>query len=174
MPQPQPLEPVLAYIGFGGNLGDPVERLRAARREVAAIPGVRETAFSSLYQSAPMGPQDQPEYVNAVMAITTSLAPLELLRELQAVEARFGRVRGVGERWGPRTLDLDLLLYGQQALACDRLAVPHPGLAEREFVLYPLLEIAPGLEIPGLGPLSELARHCPLRGLTRIEEERHG
>lgn len=162
-------EPVTAYIGLGGNLGGPAECLRRARKAVAAIPQVRETAFSSLYRSAPMGPQDQPEYVNAVMAVETDLPPLDLLRALQAVETAFGRVR-IGERWGPRTLDLDILLYGRQILDTEFLVVPHPGLSLREFVLYPLLEIAPGLEIPGQCRVDDLARRCPLRGLMRMEE----
>lgn len=167
LPAPPP-EPVLVYIGLGGNLGDTVGRLRLARRAIDAIAGVREMAFSSLYRSAPMGPADQPEYVNAVMAVATTLAPLDLLRELQAVETAFGRVR-IGERWGPRTLDLDILLYGSETLSGERLTVPHPGLAEREFVLYPLQEIAPDLEIPGKGRLADLVRQCPRRGLSVIE-----
>jgi 2-amino-4-hydroxy-6-hydroxymethyldihydropteridine diphosphokinase len=159
---------VPAYIGLGGNLDDPMERIRSARQAIGAIEGVRETAFSSLYRSAPMGPADQPDYVNAVMAIETWLFPLELLDRLQAIETAFGRVR-IGERWGPRTLDLDILLYGRETIASERLTVPHPGLAQREFVLYPLQEIAPHLEIPGLGPLDNLVRHCPRRGLAVIE-----
>jgi 2-amino-4-hydroxy-6-hydroxymethyldihydropteridine diphosphokinase len=168
MPPVPPPEPVLVYIGLGGNLGDAVGRLRLARRAINAIAGVREMAFSSLYRSAPMGPADQPEYLNAVMAVATTLAPLDLLRELQAVETAFGRVR-IGERWGPRTLDLDILLYGSETLSGERLTVPHPGLAEREFVLYPLQEIAPDLEIPGKGRLADLVRQCPRRGLSVIE-----
>ena len=165
---PSPERPqATVYIGLGGNLGDAAECLRKARTAVAAIPGVRETAFSGLYRSVPMGPAGQPDYVNAVMAAETLLSPLELLDALQAVEAAFGRVR-TGERWGPRTLDLDILLYGEERLAGERLTIPHPGLAEREFVLYPLAEIAPGLEIPGLGPLRELVRRCPRRGLEVI------
>lgn len=170
MPTTPPPEPVLAYLGLGGNLDHPAERLRAARHAIAALPGVREVACSSLYHSAPMGPIDQPEYVNAVMAVETTLAPLDLLAALQAVEAQFGRVRD-GQRWGPRTLDLDILLYGQHCFDTGSLKVPHPGLAVREFVVYPLLEIAPGLEIPGLGRLADLAQHCPLRGLARIEDD---
>lgn len=166
MPRP-PDTPVTAYIGLGGNLDDPAARLRAARAAIAVLPGVQELAFSSLYRSAPLGPSDQPDYVNAVMAVATTLAPLDLLDALQALEAACGRVR-VGERWGPRTLDLDILLYGHEILASERLTVPHPGIGEREFVLYPLREIAPELEIPGLGPLAELARRCPRRGLEVI------
>lgn len=164
---PKAAGPVLAYIGLGGNLDHPAERLLAARRQIGEIPGVREVAFSSLYRSTPMGPSDQPDYVNAVMAVETSLAPFDLLQELQAVETAFGRVR-LGERWGPRTLDLDVLLYGAEIIETERLTVPHPGLAEREFVLYPLLEIAPDLVIPGKGSVAELVRNCPRRGLEVI------
>ena len=111
-----------------------------------------------------MGPKDQPDYVNAVMAIETSLAPLDLLDLLQSIESLEGRVR-LGERWGPRTLDLDLLLYGEQVIQHPRLVVPHPGLAVREFVLHPLAEILPDLEVPGLGRIRELAEQCPDNGI---------
>ena len=169
MSRPVESPEVAAYIGLGGNLEGPLERLRAARRAIAHLPGVREIAFSSLYRSAPLGPPGQPDYVNAVMAVETVLTPLELLDALQELETAFGRVRR-GERWGPRTLDLDILLYGSERMASERLTLPHPGLAEREFVLHPLEEIAPDLIVPGLGPVRELARRCPRRGLTRIEE----
>lgn len=161
---------VLAYIGLGGNLGAAAATVRAARAAVAAQPGMRELAFSSLYRSTPLGPPDQPEYVNAVMAVETSLAPLEFLRALQAIETAFGRVR-LGERWGPRTLDLDVLLYGQEILTDPVLIVPHPGLTEREFVLYPLAEIAPGLDIPGRGALADWLARCPRRGLTVLAHD---
>jgi 2-amino-4-hydroxy-6-hydroxymethyldihydropteridine diphosphokinase len=160
---------VIAYIGLGGNLDGPVERIRLARRAINNVAGIRELSFSSLYRSAPMGPADQPDYVNAVMAVETSLTPLQLLNELQAIETASGRVR-IGERWGPRTLDLDILLYGRSILDSVRLTIPHPGLAQREFVLYPLQEIAPDLDIPGLGPLADLVRQCPRRGLSVIEK----
>jgi len=159
---------VAAYIGLGANLGDPVEAIKSARSAIDKIAGVREVAFSSLYRSAPMGPANQPDYVNAVMSVETTLTPLELLRELQAIETAHGRVR-VGERWGARTLDLDLLLYGCERMASEVLTVPHPGIADREFVLYPLEEIAPELDIPGKGPLADLVRKCPQRGLKVIE-----
>lgn len=162
---------VIAYIGLGSNLADPIAQLRSARRAIATVPGIRESAFSSLYRSAPMGPSDQPDYVNAVMAVTTTLTALDLLRALQSIELSHGRIR-TGERWGPRTLDLDLLLYGQEEIAIEGLIVPHPGLAEREFVLYPLAEIAPPeLAIPSKGLLSQLVRACPLRGLAVIEHD---
>jgi 2-amino-4-hydroxy-6-hydroxymethyldihydropteridine diphosphokinase len=160
---------VTAYLGLGSNLGNPLAQLRSARQAIQALPAVREIAFSSLYRSTPMGPSDQPDYINAVMAIQTCLSALDLLKALQAIELAHGRMR-TGERWGPRTLDLDLLLYGQEEIVGNVLTVPHPGLAEREFVLYPLAEIAPPeLVIPGKGLLSELVRACPRRGLAIIE-----
>lgn len=161
---------VIAYIGLGGNLDAPLTRLRAARTAIAALAGVREVACSSFYRSAPLGPSEQPDYMNAVMAVATTLAPLDLLQQLQAIETAFGRVRS-GERWGPRTLDLDLLLYGDTLLDSERLTIPHPGLAHREFVLYPLQEIAPELLIPGLGPVADLVRDCPRRGLTVVADD---
>ncbi|QXP84480.1 2-amino-4-hydroxy-6-hydroxymethyldihydropteridine diphosphokinase [Methylococcus sp. Mc7] len=159
-----------AYIGLGGNLGDAAETVRTARRAIGTAPGVRELAFSSLYRSAPMGPSGQPDYVNAVMAVATTLAPPELLQALQRIEQTHGRVR-TGERWGPRTLDLDLLLYDDLVLDTETLTIPHPGIAEREFVLYPLAEIAPDLHVPSRGPLRELVRNCPRRGLTVIAHD---
>jgi 2-amino-4-hydroxy-6-hydroxymethyldihydropteridine diphosphokinase len=163
-------EPAVAYIGLGGNLDDPLALLASARRAIAALPGVRETAFSSFYRSAPMGPAGQPDYVNAVEAVETSLPPHELLKALQAIEQSHGRVR-TGLRWGPRTLDLDILLYGEAQIHDAALTVPHPGLALREFVLYPLAEIAPpDLAIPGLGRLADLKAACPLRSLEKIAD----
>lgn len=116
-----------------------------------------------------MGPSDQPDYVNAVMAVDTILAPLTLLDELQAVENAFGRVR-LGDHWGPRTLDLDILLYGDLQQISERLTVPHVGLSLREFVLYPLQEIAPELDVLGLGALGALVQACPRRGLSVIAD----
>ncbi len=159
---------VTAYIGLGGNLADPLEHVRSARLAIIAIPGIRELDFSGLYRSAPMGPAGQPDYVNAVMAVETTLAPHELLKALQAIESSHGRIR-TGQRWGPRTLDLDILLYGGEQITDESLTVPHPGIAEREFVLYPLAAIAPAdLEIPGKGSLSKLVEACPRRGLELI------
>ena len=171
MPLPPDAGPVIrAYIGLGGNLDRPAARIQAARAAIHAIVGVGEAGFSSLYQSAPMGPRDQPDYVIAVMAVDTLLAPLDLLDKLQAIETAAGRVRQ-GERWGPRTLDLDLLLFGDCILRSERLTVPHPGLAEREFVLYPLREIAPKLLIPGQGWLADLCEACPVRGLRVLGDD---
>lgn len=158
---------ILCYIGLGSNLADPVQQIAHARSAIKHLPGVTEQAFSSLYRSKPMGPQDQPDYVNAVMAIATRLPPMELLRALQTIETQQGRVRR-GERWGARTLDLDILLYGDQRIATTDLVVPHCGIAERAFVLYPLHEIAPALTIPGLGPVSALCECCSAEGLQLL------
>ena len=159
---------IRAYIGLGSNLGDPVAQVKRARAAIAVLSGVEEVAFSSLYRSRPLGPQDQPDYVNAVMAVDTGLPAPELLAALQAIETAQGRVRE-GERWGPRTLDLDLLLYGRACIRTAELTVPHYGLAERCFVLHPLAEIAPAdLYVPGLGPLSDLVQRCPATGLERL------
>lgn len=158
---------VTAYIGLGSNLDRPAEQLMTARQTLASLPNIKETAFSSLYRNPPMGPQDQPDYVNAVMAITTSLPAIDLLRQLQAVEQSQGRIR-TGERWGARTLDLDLLLYGDRQIEVPDLTVPHIGIAERAFVLYPLYEIAPDLSIPELGKLTDLIAKCPKNDLHRL------
>ncbi|MBE0435461.1 MAG: 2-amino-4-hydroxy-6-hydroxymethyldihydropteridine diphosphokinase [Methylomicrobium sp.] len=158
---------VTAFIGLGSNLDQPAEQLMTARQTLAALPNIKETGFSSLYRNPPMGPQDQPDYINAVMAIETSLPAIDLLRQLQAVEQSQGRIR-TGERWGARTLDLDLLLYGDRQIEVPDLTVPHIGIAERAFVLYPLYEIAPDLSIPGLGKLTDLIAKCPKNDLHRL------
>lgn len=158
---------VTAYLGLGSNLADPVAQLCRARVAINEIGGVQELALSGFYRSPPMGPQDQPDYVNAVMAICTGLAPLDLLHALQGIENRQGRVRG--RRWGERTLDLDILLYGDRQINLPELTVPHIGLAERAFVLYPLQEIAPQLQVPGKGAIQQLVEHCPLAGLQRLQ-----
>ena len=153
----RPREPVRAYVGLGSNLDDPVAQVRSALDELGELPHTLRVAQSSLYRSPPMGPAGQPDYVNAVAVLDTGLEPRALLRELQAIEARHGRVRGA-ERWGPRTLDLDLLVYGDWCSSDPGLTVPHPGIGERPFVLWPLLEVAPGLRVPGLGVVRDLVR----------------
>lgn len=158
---------VAAYIGLGSNLDDPIRQIGSARAACAMLPGVTELAFSSLYRSSPMGPQDQPDYINAVMAVASELAAPDLLRQLQRIEREHGRIR-THQRWSARTLDLDLLIYGEQRINTDELTVPHPGLAVRAFVLYPLLEIAPTLVVPGLGRVDELVLNCPRDGLQRL------
>ena len=126
----------VTYIGLGSNLGDPVQILKEAVVKLATLGQVR---VSQLYQSPPMGPQDQPHYVNAVVELVTDLAPLALLDHLQQFEQDAGRVRL--RHWGERTLDLDLLLYGQEQIQTERLTVPHVGIFERDFVLIPLLNL---------------------------------
>jgi 2-amino-4-hydroxy-6-hydroxymethyldihydropteridine diphosphokinase len=158
---------VTVYIGLGSNLENPSLQIKAARAAITQIGHVQELAFSSLYHSAPMGPQDQPDYVNAVMSVTTNLPPIELLRCLQRIENDQGRIRK-DQRWGARTLDLDMLLYGDQVIELPDLIVPHPGLTERVFVLYPLHEIAPQLLVPGKGNISDLLASCPKNELKRI------
>ena len=159
---------VRAYIGLGSNLDNPAEQLRQAQTALARQPGIHLAACSRFYRSAPLGPQDQPDYVNAVAALDTELAPEALLDALQAVEAAQGRVRL--RRWGPRTLDLDILLYGDAVLATPRLSVPHPGLAERNFVLHPLAELAPDLVLPDGRTLAELLAQCDSAGLEPLAD----
>ncbi len=139
-----------AYVALGANLGETVEHLRAAVAALDALPDTRVVARSSLYRSAPVGLLDQPDFINAVVAVETAYAPLALLRILLDIENRHGRVRSVPN--APRTLDLDLLLHDNTCMHNPELTLPHPRMHERAFVLLPLVEIAPDLELPGLGP----------------------
>lgn len=132
------------------------------------LPETRVVARSSLYRSPPMGPADQPDYINAVAALDTGLPPEALLSALQVIERAHGRRRG-GQRWGPRPLDLDVLLYGEAPYSSPTLTIPHPGLHDRAFVLYPLREIAGNLQIPGLGALDALVARCVPDGLERLD-----
>lgn len=145
---------VQAYIGIGSNLDAPASQLLRSLARLATLPETRLRASSRLYRTPPMGPPGQPWYMNAVAELETRLEPLVLLDHLQAIEKAFGRIRA--ERWGPRTLDLDLLVYHDLIHECPRLSLPHPGIAERAFVLYPLKDLAPDLEIPRQGTLSRL------------------
>lgn len=149
------MTPVTAYVGLGANLDDPVEQVRRACGELSTLASTEVLALSPLYRSAPLGPQDQPDYINAVAALQTGLSAPELLAALRAIEIRHGR-RCDGSRWGPRTLDLDILLYGALRRDTPELTLPHPGLHERAFVLYPLYDVAPELQIPGHGGVREL------------------
>lgn len=159
---------VRAYVGLGANLGDARASLRRALEALAALPASRLVAVSSLYRTRPHGPQDQPDFLNAVAALETALAPVELLARLQAIEAAAGRRRD-GPRWGPRTLDLDLLLHGAARLETPRLVLPHPRIAERPFVLVPLAELDPALEVPGAGPVAALRARCGEGGILARE-----
>ncbi|WP_345295674.1 2-amino-4-hydroxy-6-hydroxymethyldihydropteridine diphosphokinase [Luteimonas vadosa] len=143
---------VTAYIGLGGNVGDPADTLRAAFRSIDGLPGTRVTATSGLYRTPAWGREEQPDFINAVACVATHLPAQELLAGLLDVERAFGRHRDRAQgRWGPRVLDLDLLLYGDDVIDEPGLRVPHPHLHERAFVLVPLVEVAPGLTIPGIG-----------------------
>ncbi|MBV2134959.1 2-amino-4-hydroxy-6-hydroxymethyldihydropteridine diphosphokinase [Pseudomonas sp. MAP12] len=155
------------YIGLGSNLAEPAQQLEAALAALGRLPRCRLVAQSSLYASDPLGPPDQPRYVNAVAALDCELAPLELLDALQAIELEQGRVRKA-ERWGPRTLDLDILLFGNLQLDEERLRVPHYHMHARAFVLYPLAEIAPQLVLPDGRALQALLAACPPQGLERL------
>ncbi|QQS54141.1 MAG: 2-amino-4-hydroxy-6-hydroxymethyldihydropteridine diphosphokinase [Candidatus Competibacteraceae bacterium] len=162
------MRPARAYIGIGSNLGRPLIQMRHAFLALRKLPASHCMACSPLYRGAPVGgPSGQPDYLNAAAALDTTLAPDELLTALQAIEAAQGRTRTV--HWGPRTLDLDLLLYDQLVLDGPRLTLPHPRLHERAFVLYPLYDIAPDLEIPGRGLLSELLIKFPQTALVRLD-----
>lgn len=157
---------VTAFIGIGSNLDNPLLQVQTALRELAELPKTELIQSSSLYRTPPMGPPGQPDYINAVVELATALGPIDLLDQLQALEATHGRVRDI--HWGPRTLDLDLLLYGNQAIYTARLSVPHPGIAERPFVVLPLAEIAPTLEIPSLGPISALRAALHRASIVRL------
>jgi 2-amino-4-hydroxy-6-hydroxymethyldihydropteridine diphosphokinase len=143
-----------AYIGLGSNLASPRQQIESAAGALAQLPKSQLIRMSSLYQSAPMGPADQPDYINAVAAIMTQLSPQDLLIELQRIEDEHGRERK--EHWGARTLDLDLLVFGRQQIEESDLTVPHAGIRERNFVLLPLQELAPYLDVPGTGAISTL------------------
>lgn len=149
-----------AYIGVGSNLDSPFEQLDRGIAALAGLPQTLVVLQSGRYQSAPFGPVKQPDFINAVVALLTQLPPGELLDKLKDIEARQGRDHNA-KRWGPRTLDLDLLAYSQLVLDEDRLIVPHPGIAGRNFVLLPWSEIAPHFHVPGLGSVSQLASQLP-------------
>jgi 2-amino-4-hydroxy-6-hydroxymethyldihydropteridine diphosphokinase len=137
----------IAYIGLGSNLAKPIEQVNSAINTIKKISNSKVSAVSSLYLSKPMGPQDQDDYINAVLALETSLSAIELLDALQAIENEFGRVRKEN-RWGARIIDLDIILFGNETINSDRLTIPHYGMTKREFVLVPLVEIAPNLQLP--------------------------
>ncbi len=156
-----------AYIGLGSNLDDPVLQVRKGLRALGQLPQTRVLAESALYRSSPLGAADQPDYVNAVAALDTELSPQALLRNLQAVEVEHGRVRGA-VRWAPRTLDLDILLYGDSRLTEPLLTVPHPQITKRAFVLVPLRQIAPEIMIPGAGRVDDLLAQLPAQVVTIV------
>jgi 2-amino-4-hydroxy-6-hydroxymethyldihydropteridine diphosphokinase len=159
---------VTAYVGLGSNLEQPIVQVKSALEALARLPESTLLQASSLYRTRPVGPAGQADYINAVAQLATNLAAESLLDELQRLEHRHGRVRD-GLRWGPRTLDLDLLLYGEQIIDTARLNVPHPYMAKRGFVLYPLAEIAPeALYVPGQGGVHDLLEMIPEDGIERL------
>jgi 2-amino-4-hydroxy-6-hydroxymethyldihydropteridine diphosphokinase len=159
---------VTVYIGLGSNLDRPIEQINQALHELAELPDTQCVKHSSLYQTQPVGPQNQADFINAVAMLSTGLAAESLLDECQKLEQGHQRKR-TGERWGPRTLDLDLLLFDGQQIATSRLLIPHPQIANRAFVLVPLAEIAPQeLVIPGLGVLGELLDKVDMDGIRRL------
>ena len=137
----------IAYIGLGSNLSEPFKQVQAAINEIKKLEKCLVIKVSSLYLSKPMGPQDQDDYINAVLALETTLDPIELLDALQTIENKAGRVRKEN-RWGARILDLDIILFGNEIINSERLTVPHYGMKKREFVLLPLAEIAADLIVP--------------------------
>jgi len=161
--------PVEVFIGLGSNQGDAIANICNAIDELESIAGARLEQCSSLYRSAPIGYLDQPGFINAVCRIEAGLSAPDLLQRLQHLERKAGRQPG-GVRWGPRVLDLDLLLYGDAVLETDSLVVPHPRMHERAFVLYPLQEIAPDLQVPGHGSVDELVALCADQDCDRLEK----
>jgi 2-amino-4-hydroxy-6-hydroxymethyldihydropteridine diphosphokinase len=154
-----------AYLALGSNLGDRAGALAAAVAALRALPGTEVLAESSVYETAPVGPVPQPDYLNAAVSIRTGLGPRELLDRCLAIERDLGRVRA--ERWGPRTIDIDLLAYGGLRMSEPDLILPHPRIAERAFVLLPLSEIAPGLVVGGR-TAADLASSADRSGVRRL------
>lgn len=151
---------IRAYVGLGSNLENPRQQVADALLELQEIPNTKRVMHSALYRSDPVGPPGQPDYINAVACLETTLEAEQLLDELQAIEQAHDRVRI--QHWGPRTLDLDLLLFGDQIINTERLIVPHAFMCERSFVLYPLAEIAPDLHLPNGVDLQQLLNQCPM------------
>ena len=158
----------LAAIGLGANLGDAAATLREAIAELARLPRTELLRASRLYRTPAWGVTEQPDFINAVALVETTLSPRDLLDALLAIERSFGRTRLDGERWGPRTLDLDLLLHADATIDEPGLRVPHPHLHERAFALLPLAEIAPEVEIPGIGMVGKLAAGMAVDGIEAL------
>ena len=156
-----------AYIGIGSNLESPAKQVAQAVNALREMPGCLLILESGLYRSAPMGPQDQPDFLNAVVSLITQLSAVELLQGLHDIEENQGRARNT-EQWGPRTVDLDLLAYGSQISNVAELMLPHPRIAERNFVLLPWNEITPHFHVPGLASVADLAANVS-RSEPRIE-----
>ncbi|MCE9870872.1 2-amino-4-hydroxy-6-hydroxymethyldihydropteridine diphosphokinase [Hafnia alvei] len=154
------------YIALGSNLANPLHQVQSALNALAELPQTKLIATSSLYRTPPLGPQDQPDYLNAVVALDTDLSVENLLDHTQKIELEHGRVRK-DERWGPRTLDLDILLFGDEIINTERLTVPHYDIKNRQFMLYPLAEIAPELYFPTGESLQSAMTQLGAEPLTR-------
>ena len=162
------MDSVTSYIGLGSNLDDPHQHITQAIDELDQLPHTRLDALSSRYRTAPVGPADQPDFINAVVRLETTLEPLALLDALQAIENHHQRTRT--QRWGPRTLDLDILFYADQQIDHARLTLPHPELSRRGFVLVPLLEIEPTLTLPDGQPLADFLDQLDCSDVKRETE----
>ena len=158
---------IVGYIGIGSNLNSPIKQVKKAIAHLAILPKTTILNHSSFYQSRPTGPQDQPDYINAVVALETRLSPEALLKALQDLEKTQGRERS-RIQWGARIIDLDILLYGKNVIHTKTLSIPHPQLKTREFVLYPLVEIAPNLILPTGDSVSALKALCSTNGIKRL------
>ncbi len=155
-----------AYVALGSNLEDPIRQIQSAYQKITELPGTHLLQRSSFYKSAPVGRINQPDFINAVAKINTILTPFELLDALLSIESQHGRVRE--SRNAPRTLDLDILLYGNLQLNDNKLIIPHPRMSQRAFVLYPLLEIEPKCHIPGHGRIDQLITTCSSQIIERL------
>ena len=158
----------IAFLGLGSNLDSPLDQLFNAVKAIETIPSTSLIQTSSFYKNRPVGPQDQPDFLNAVVSIDTGLTPDKLLDHLQNIELQQGRTRNI--RWGARTLDLDILLFGSEIIKSARLVIPHPEMHKRAFVLQPLYEIAPDLVIPGQGPLKKLVQNINPDDLQKLSQ----
>ena len=159
-----------AYVGVGSNLDDPTLQVQRALQELSQLPQTRLVQHSSLYGSRPWGVADQPDFVNAVAGLLTQLPVRTFFDTLRALEVQLGRIPP-SVRWGPRRIDLDLLLFGQMRLQTPELTLPHPGVVSRSFVLYPLYEVAPELRIPGGVRIGELLERVDASGLWRLDKQ---
>ncbi len=160
----------VAWIGLGSNLNDPESQVRGTLNAFRHHKSISLLRTSAMYRNPPMGPANQPDFVNAVAMIETGLSPRELLDELLCMESERGRIREPGSHWGPRAIDLDILLYDDRQIDQPDLKIPHPGISQRNFVLFPLLEAEPDLWIPGIGKVKDIAAGHDSTALIRIDE----
>ena len=154
------------YVALGSNLGDREAHLIQGAKDIEELQDCSGLVMASLYETEPMGPQDQPDYLNSVCSFDCELEPLDLMHELKLIERQHGRVQST-ERWRARPLDLDIILFGDRSVNTEELVIPHPGLAKRSFVLWPLAELNEGLSIPELGSIQQLMENCDRLGIQR-------